>query len=142
MKKNQMTELGRAHCQAVGSLYTHWGDIVQKGRVGRPHEVRSPIHWEATSGGGPRRAMWNICSIQNTSREGFQVRILLADNEERCGRVSLEVRSLPILVKATAPASTATTDHTSNLAFRMLGTGYDWTFQESSRGIYSCVGGD
>jgi transposase InsO family protein len=41
---------------------------------------------------------------------------------------------LPILVKATTSASTATADHTGNLAFRMLGTGYDWTFQESSRG--------
>jgi hypothetical protein len=52
----------------------------------------------------------------------------LANGEERCSRISSEMRSLPILVKATAHASTAATDHTSNLAFRMLGTGYDWTF--------------
>jgi ribonuclease HI len=62
--------------------YTHWGDIVQKGCIRRPHEVHSPIHWEATSRGGPCWAMWNTCSIQNTSREGLQVRILLANSEE------------------------------------------------------------
>jgi hypothetical protein len=47
---------------------------------------------------------------------------------------------LPVLVKATTSTSTATADHTSNLAIRMLGTGYDWTFQESSRRIHSCTG--
>src|SRR5688572_1629675 len=104
--------------------------------------MHSPIHREATSEGSPCRAMWSTCCLQDTSREGLQVRILLANSKERCSRVSSEVRSLPILVKATAHARTATTDHTSNLAFRMLGTGYDWTFQESSRGIHSCIGSD
>jgi hypothetical protein len=126
----------------IGSLYPHWGGIIQEGRVRRPHEMHSPVHREATSGGSPCRAVWSTRSIQNTSRESFQVRILLADGEERCSRVSSEMRSLPIPVKATAHASAAAADHTSNLAFRMLGTGYDWTFQESSRRIYPCVGGN
>jgi transposase InsO family protein len=46
---------------------------------------------------------------------------------------------LPILVKTTTSSSTTTADHTSKLAFRMLGTGYDWTFQESSRRIHSDI---
>jgi hypothetical protein len=50
------------------------------------------------------------------------------------------VRSLPVLVKATTSTNTATADHTSNLVVRMLGTGYDWTFQESSRRIHSYTG--
>jgi ribonuclease HI len=136
--KNSAERIARqsAHYTLIG------GGIVQEGRVRRPHEVRSPVHRKATSGGSPCRALWNTCSIQNTSREGLQVRILLADGEERCSRVSSKMRSLPIPVKATAHANTAATDHTSNLAFRMLGTGYDWTFQESSRRIYPCIGGD
>ena len=39
--------------------------------------------------------------------------------EERCGRVSSKVRSLPIFVKAATSASTAPADHTSDLAFLM-----------------------
>jgi hypothetical protein len=31
-------------------------------------------------------------------------------------------------------------DHTRNMAIRLLGTGYDWTLQESSRRIHSCNG--
>jgi hypothetical protein len=63
--------------------------------------------------------MWNTRSIQDTSREGLQVGILLANCEKRCNRASSEVRSLPVLVKATTPTSAAIADHTSNLALRM-----------------------
>src|SRR5688572_8680064 len=84
--------------------------------------------------------MRNTRSVQDTSREGLQVRILLANNEKRCSRVSSEVRSLPVLVKATTFTSIEIADHTGNLALRVLGTGYDWTFQESSRRVHSCTG--
>jgi hypothetical protein len=107
-----------------------------------PHEMHSLIYGEATSRWGPCWAMWNTRSIQYTSREDLQVGILLANSEKRCSRVSSEVRSLPVLVKATTSTSTTTTDHTSNLAVCMLGTGYDRTFQESSRRIHSCTGSE
>jgi hypothetical protein len=38
---------------------------------------------------------------------------------------------LPVLVETTTSTSTATVDHTVDLALCMLGAGYDWTFQES-----------
>ena len=50
------------------------------------------------------------------------------------------VQRLPILIKTAASTSTATANHTCNLAVRVLGTGYDWTLQESSMRIHSCTG--
>jgi transposase InsO family protein len=49
------------------------------------------------------------------------------------------VRSLPVLIKTAASTSATTANHPYNMAIRMLGTGYDWTFQESSRRIHSCT---
>jgi hypothetical protein len=79
-------------------------------------------------------------SIQDPGWEGLQVGFLLANSKEQCSRVSPEVRSLPILVKTATSTRAATANHTRNLAVRMLGIGYDWTFQESSRRIHSCTG--
>jgi hypothetical protein len=45
---------------------------------------------------------------------------------------------LPILIKAAAFASTATADHTRNMAICVLGTGHDWTFKKAQGG-YSHV---
>jgi hypothetical protein len=45
MKRNQQ-KCSRAHRQTVSPLHTHWGDIIQTGRVRRPHEVRSLIYWK------------------------------------------------------------------------------------------------
>jgi transposase InsO family protein len=49
------------------------------------------------------------------------------------------VRSLPVPIKTAASTSTAAADYTHNLVVRVLGIGYDWTFQESSRRIHSCT---
>jgi hypothetical protein len=39
----------------------------------------------------PCVAVWNTCNIEDLGREGLQVRFLLVDNKERCGRLSPEV---------------------------------------------------
>jgi transposase InsO family protein len=41
---------------------------------------------------------------------------------------------LPILIKAAAFASTATADHTRNMAICVLGTGHDWALQKAQGG--------
>jgi hypothetical protein len=76
--KNAAERIARqsAHYTLIGEAF------VQKGCIRRPHEVHSLIYWEATSGGGPCWAMWNTCNVQNTSWEGLQVRILLANSKE------------------------------------------------------------
>jgi hypothetical protein len=130
----------RTNCKAVSSLYSHWGDAIQKGRIRSPHEMHSLRYKEAAARRGPCWTMWDTHSIRNPGWEGLPVGFLLANSKEWCSRVSLEVRSLPVLVKTAASTSTATANHTCNLAVRMLGTGYDWTFQESSRRIHSCTG--
>ena len=48
--------------------------------------------------------------------------------------------NLPILIKAAAFTSTTTADHTHNMAICVLGTGHDWTLQESSGRLHSRVG--
>jgi hypothetical protein len=50
------------------------------------------------------------------------------------------VQRLPILIKTAASTSTATANHTRNMAICVLGTGHDWTIQESSRRIHSLAG--
>jgi transposase InsO family protein len=40
---------------------------------------------------------------------------------------------LPIFIKTTAFTSTTTANHTRDMAMCVLGTGHDWTLQESSR---------
>jgi hypothetical protein len=46
---------------------------------------------------------------------------------------------MPILIKATTLTRTAAVDHSCNMVVHMLGAGHDWTFQESSGGLYSCT---
>jgi hypothetical protein len=140
MKRNQLTKVLPSALLDSQLTTRSLGNTIQKGHIGRPHEMHSLIYRKATSGWGPCWAMWNTCSIKDTSRESLQVRILLANSKTWCSRVSSEVRSLPVLVKTTASTGVATADHTSNMAVRMLGTGYDWTFQESSRRIHSYTG--
>jgi hypothetical protein len=55
-------------------------------------------------------------------------------------RVSPEARSLPILIKAAGFTITATTNHTRNMVICVVGTGHDWTLQESSGRIHSRAG--
>ena len=43
----------RAHRKTIGSLYTHWGNTVQKGCIRFPHEMHSFNYWKATCGRGP-----------------------------------------------------------------------------------------
>jgi hypothetical protein len=40
----------RTHCEAVSSLYSHWGNAIQKGRIMSPHERHYLDNWETTSG--------------------------------------------------------------------------------------------
>jgi hypothetical protein len=39
----------RAHCKAVSSLHSHWGNTILKGRIRSPHELHSFSYWEATA---------------------------------------------------------------------------------------------
>jgi ribonuclease HI len=72
----------RAHCKAVSSLYSHWGNTIQKGRIRSPHEMHSFSYWEATARRGPCWAVRDTRSIQDFGWEGLQVWFLLANGKE------------------------------------------------------------
>ena len=77
-----MTKMQQNASQGSQLIILSLGKHYTEGRIRSPHEMHSLIYWEATSGGGPCWAMQNTCSIQNTSQEGLQIRILLANSEE------------------------------------------------------------
>jgi hypothetical protein len=69
--------------------------------------------------------MRNTRDIKDIGREGFQVRILLANSKERCNILGPEVQSVPVPIKATTLTRPTFTNYPYNLAFCMLGAGYD-----------------
>jgi hypothetical protein len=81
--------------------------------------------------------MWRACSVTDSGGKTFQVRVLLANSEERCSRVSLEVRGVPILIEVATSTRATVADYSYDLVACMLGPGHDWALQESSRGIYT-----
>jgi hypothetical protein len=84
-------------------------------------------------------ATWNTRSIKDIGRKGFQVRFLLANSKEGCSGLIPEVRSVPVLIKGTALTRPTSANYPCNLAFCMLGAGYDQAIQESSGRIHSCA---
>jgi hypothetical protein len=59
-----------------------------------PHEMHPFDYGETYAERNPRGAMWNTRSIKDLVREGLQGKFLLADDKERCGGLSQEVRSM------------------------------------------------
>jgi hypothetical protein len=80
---------------------------------------------ETSARGNPCEAVWSTCSIEDLGRKGFQVMFLLADSKERCNRLSPDVRCMPVPIKATTLTRPTSTNYPCNLAFCMLGAGYD-----------------
>jgi hypothetical protein len=93
--------------------------------------------WKAAVGQDPCWAMWRACSVIDSSRESFQVQVLLANSKERYSEVSPEVRGMSILIKAAASTYATVADYSCNLVVCMPGARHDWALQESPRGIYT-----
>jgi hypothetical protein len=97
--------------------------------------VYSLGYWKAAIGRNPCWATWHACNVTNSIRESFQVRVLLANNEERCNRVSPEARGMLVFIKTAASTRTIVANYSCNLVICVMGAKHDWALQESSRGI-------
>jgi hypothetical protein len=94
---------------------------------------------ETTGGRNSCEAVRNTRGIKDLGRRSFQVRFLLANNKERCSRLSPEVQSMPIPIKATTLTRPTCANYLYNLAICILGARYDRVIQESSVRLHSCT---
>jgi len=82
----------------------------------------------------------NHAASKDTSRQGLQVRILLANSRFRCRRPCQTMPRLSILWQKDSRSSTQPDNNPSIMAVRLLEFGHDRTINRRSRRIQSCAG--
>jgi hypothetical protein len=91
--------------------------------------------------GDPRWRMWKPRRFTHTSREGFQIRILLANGFGRHRITSPPVYQLPVLSQAGPRPGSQPQHHTTFMAVRMLEPGYDRALDNCARRFHPRIGG-